>query len=100
MAYTFIQNGFIVTIRSIATTNYRMLPNIISVSRLWGQSIMILIHPIHPPPVILCGQIEHFQAAIREFNSMCVTSCPLVNQEKTFQKLKIAMTHCVRPAQL
>ena len=38
------------------------------VSRLWGHSIMILIHPIHPPPAIFCVQIEHFQAAIWEFN--------------------------------
>ena len=36
-----------------------------------------------------------FQAEIREFNSICVSSCPLVNQEKTtFQKLKIADSLC------
>ena len=64
------------------------------VSGLWGWSIMMLIHPKHPPPAIFCVQIEHFTAAIREFNSICVSSCPLVQQEKTiFQKLKIAMTH-------
>ena len=57
---------------------------------------MILIHPIHLPPAIFCMQIEHYQAAIREFSSLCVSSCTLVNQEKTkFQKLKTAMTDCV-----
>ena len=57
---------------------------------------MVLNPPIHPLPAIFCVQIEHFQAAIRKFSSMCVSNCPLVNQEKTtFQKLKIAMTHCV-----
>ena len=62
-------------------------------SRLWSQSIMVLIHPIHPPPAIFCVQIEHFQAAIREFSSICVSRCPFINQEKTtFHKLASKMS--------
>ena len=58
------------------------------VSRLWGQSIMMLIHPNHPPPAIFCVHIEHFQGAILTLINVRKQLSPCIPGEDNISKTK------------